>query len=572
MLSEETLLTLWARVLAGEAPAFEEVVVAFQNQVSAVAYARTGNFDWAQEITQETFWQAWKNREQLHDARRLPGWLCGIARNLSLAMIRRESKIGSSPIQHEWHDDQEDPVYVQVSREERELVWDALQALPETYRETVTLFYREQQSIAEVAQVLEVSEDTVRQRLSRGRGLIRQQLSDRVEEVLLQTRPSRVLTTRIMAGVTALATTLNATTGKAATTALASAAGQKALTALATPSIVAPVAGGLLGALGGLGGAWLGTWLPAQLAETVAQRDLLRRRGQTALLAGVGFTLSLLATTGILLALERPLWLVALTLAESLVFTAFILIHTLKTQQELRTLQESGADQSAPNPSWLKKQFDTKDTRGGRFTSSLTLFGIPLLDIQMADPREVMAKHQAPAHAFGWIAIGDRATGILLGMGGIARGTIAVGGVAMGAVALGGVSLGLLTMGGVAVGAIAIGGAAIGYHAAGGGAIGYQSAAGGAAIAWHAAAGGGAVAHDFAVGGSAMANETNTELAREVIQNETLFWLLEWQIQHPWQFYIFLFLIILVPLAVAHYVRKLVEPDALPPPASRGTP
>jgi RNA polymerase sigma factor (sigma-70 family) len=47
----------------------------------------------------------------------------------------------------------------------------ALERIPETYRVPLVLFYREHQSVEAVAQNLELTEETVRQRLSRGRKL-----------------------------------------------------------------------------------------------------------------------------------------------------------------------------------------------------------------------------------------------------------------------------------------------------------------------------------------------------------------------------------------------------------------
>lgn len=105
--------------------------------------------------------------------------------------------------------------------------------------------------------------------------------------------------------------------------------------------------------------------------------------------------------------------------------------------------------------------------------------------------------------AKGWIAIGDRAHGILF----------AAGGVAVGAISLGGVSFGLISIGGLSIGAISLGGIALGIYAGGGGAIGYV-AVGGGAVALHAAFGGLAIARDYAFGALAIAAHANDAAAR----------------------------------------------------------
>jgi len=61
------------------------------------------------------------------------------------------------------------PATQAVTREEEAILWRALERIPDTYREPLILFYREQQSVERVAAELELSEDAVKQRLSRGR-------------------------------------------------------------------------------------------------------------------------------------------------------------------------------------------------------------------------------------------------------------------------------------------------------------------------------------------------------------------------------------------------------------------
>src|SRR5262249_28010704 len=91
-----------------------------------------------------------------------------------------------------------------ASREEESLVWQTLERIPETYREPLVLFYREQQSVADVAVALELSEDAVKQRLSRGRAMLRERVAELVGETLRRSRPGRAFTIAVMTGLTAL--------------------------------------------------------------------------------------------------------------------------------------------------------------------------------------------------------------------------------------------------------------------------------------------------------------------------------------------------------------------------------
>lgn len=76
-----------------------------------------------------------------------------------------------------------------VSREEETILWRALERIPETYREPLILFYREQQSVERVAAALELSEDAVKQRLARGRKLLEEEVTAFVEGALRRSGP-----------------------------------------------------------------------------------------------------------------------------------------------------------------------------------------------------------------------------------------------------------------------------------------------------------------------------------------------------------------------------------------------
>jgi hypothetical protein len=86
-----------------------------------------------------------------------------------------------------------------VSREEEAIMWRALERIPDTYREPLILFYREEKSIERVAAELELSEDAVKQRLSRGRKLLHEEVIAFVEGTLSRTAPGQNFLSAVMA-------------------------------------------------------------------------------------------------------------------------------------------------------------------------------------------------------------------------------------------------------------------------------------------------------------------------------------------------------------------------------------
>ena len=75
--------------------------------------------------------------------------------------------------------DQLEETLVAQEREDLSYVWDAVKALPVPYREAIHLFYYEGYSTAQIAQILDQKESTVRSRLKRGR----EKLKPLLEEV-----------------------------------------------------------------------------------------------------------------------------------------------------------------------------------------------------------------------------------------------------------------------------------------------------------------------------------------------------------------------------------------------------
>ncbi len=560
--------TLWQSVRQGNSQAFQAVVERYQSLVSAVAYAVVGDFSLSQDVAQETFWSAWKSREALERPQSLGSWLCGIARNVALQAKRKQRFTATTaPLEHDVAARETDPEFQSISAEESAVVWQSLESLPEHYREVLVLYYRQERSVAEVALALELSEDAVKQRLSRGRAMLRDQLAELVEGALVKSRPGRSFTKHVMAGIAGTVAVLK----QAGTASAASLAGKATSSALGSLGAVSTgtltgLLGGLAGAAGGLGGAWLGNWLPAQLAPTLAERRLIERTGRRTLLAGLAFTLLILILAGVVFLTQAWLWYLAGLVGAMVVFGVYITIEAIRLNGQIRELRAAAGTESEPNPTKLRAYFmsaaaaERPRYRGRTYTSGWRLLGLPLCDIQVRDP---MLPGPAgpkgpdePKTARGWIAIGDRADGILLAIGGRARGLVALGGLAFGVVALGGLSLGLVSLGGLALGGLALGGGAIGHtavggmalgwQAAGGGALGWHSAAGGAALARHAAFGGLAVSSDFAVGGQAIAREANTELARQVVAAESLKWMLDGYIAHQ-----ALSLVVIIVLSIA---------------------
>lgn len=197
--------------LSGNKEAFGTLVENYQSLVCSITYSATGDFAKSEELAQETFIRAWKELKQLKDLGKFRAWLCTITRNLLRQSIRQQQKDvidTAQPIETAAASEtsQTQPDQIAISKEQQTVIWQALQEIPETYREPMVLFYREQQSLKQVATQLDLSEEVTKQRLSRGRKLLKAEMSTLVEDILSQTTPNKVFTAGVIAALPVFST------------------------------------------------------------------------------------------------------------------------------------------------------------------------------------------------------------------------------------------------------------------------------------------------------------------------------------------------------------------------------
>jgi RNA polymerase sigma factor (sigma-70 family) len=505
--------------LAGNRDAFGQIVSRYQSLICSLAYSATGSFGQSEDLAQETFITAWKHLGHLRERDKLRSWLCGIARNRINNFLRREGREpvrAAEPLENiaEAHSPEPLPADQTISNEEQAILWRSLERIPEIYREPLVLFYREHQSIEAVAQSLDLTEDTVKQRLSRGRKLLHEQVLAFVEGALERTSPGKVFTVGVLA---ALPATL-ATSAKAAAIAAATAkGGATAKTA------------GVMGLFGVLATPLLiifGNFIPYRMALAEARSDEESRRIKSYFhsIYAASFGLATLLTTALYFIGRaeygrRPgvrelfqVWFIALVVF----YLLAIFISASASARKRRAYytkilaQEHGG--VYPEPAF-------------EFRSKTKLFGLPLVHVRIGDRFDILRKPVAA-----WIAVGNYAIGGLFAFGGLAVAPFCIGGLTIGLVPFGGLALGIMPLGGMALGVLAFGGVVIGWQAIGG-----------CAIAWKAAVGSLAIAHDFAQGGIACAAQVNNDLT-EQFTNASLFFRFVQALNRHWVWMNFLWI------------------------------
>lgn len=487
---------LVAQSLAGSRDAFARIVARYQSLVCSIGYSATGNLSQSEDLAQETFISAWKQLRDLRDPDRLRAWLCGIARNVAQNTRRRDGREpahAADPIDATFDAAAADaPPHEQaISDEEQAILWRSIAHIPPLYREPLVLFYREQQSIEAVAAALNLSEEAVKQRLSRGRKLLQEQIASFVEGALARSAPNAAFTLAVVAALPG--------TTASATAAVIGASAAKG-SALAKWAGIAAMFNALTGLAFGFFGSYVGYRIGLETMRTPRERALLHRQ-----MRGIAWGLAFFVPALFAFTFAGPFWaghpqlFVAVAIALPLALGAWIIWTVLASNRAAAALRET---ERKAHP-----ELFAAGSHGGdgysEFRSRAALFGWPLLHVQFGVPPSDVG----PAR--GWIAIGPaHAIGIIYAMGTTSIGGISVGALSCGIVSIGSVSVGVVSLATIALGWLAFGGIAIGDYAIGG-----------FAAAWSAAVGGLAVAHDIAGGGFAIAVEhANDLVARNFFQ------------------------------------------------------
>ena len=100
--------------------------------------AKTGSEDLAEELTQETFYQAVKSIDRFDGSCKIGTWLCGIAKNVLLAHLRKEKR-GALSLEEVPEPTVGSPEDEIMSETGREIIFAAIHKLPEPGREIVHL-------------------------------------------------------------------------------------------------------------------------------------------------------------------------------------------------------------------------------------------------------------------------------------------------------------------------------------------------------------------------------------------------------------------------------------------------
>jgi RNA polymerase sigma-70 factor (ECF subfamily) len=175
----------------GDELAFQEIVKRYRNPITNFVYRMLNDYDRAVDLAQETFVRIYMNVERYQATYSFSTYIYRIASNLAISELRQRKRRRLIPIPTFYSDKENDefeidlPDTQQVTAEQnmilderRDAVSRAIASLPEKYRTVVILRDIEGKSYEEISAVLDLSDGTVKSRINRARGLLKDKLKE----------------------------------------------------------------------------------------------------------------------------------------------------------------------------------------------------------------------------------------------------------------------------------------------------------------------------------------------------------------------------------------------------------
>ena len=171
------------QTLSGRLACYAELVRRWSARILAVCRAHAGRGDVAEDLAQETLVRGLQALTTLADPNKFGAWLRGIAVRACLDWRKAkqtgqrpfstlDTAAGSfDPLGHE-----ESAEAAAERHEDCERLRAAVDELPETYRETLLLYYCDRLTYQDLAEILGISRATINLRLTKARALLRERL------------------------------------------------------------------------------------------------------------------------------------------------------------------------------------------------------------------------------------------------------------------------------------------------------------------------------------------------------------------------------------------------------------
>ncbi|WP_046745307.1 RNA polymerase sigma factor [Kordia zhangzhouensis] len=177
------------QIQAGNVHAYAMLVSRYKNMVFTLAFRLIKNKEDAEEVAQDSFIKAYRALGSFKGSSKFSTWLYRIVYNTSLDYLKKRTRVVLSTHIDEVNEadigKMQDAMSYLEAEEKKQTIEKALAKLPEDERVLLTLFYFEELSLKEVAEIVGVSYENVKIKLHRSRKKLYHILKNVVEPIYL---------------------------------------------------------------------------------------------------------------------------------------------------------------------------------------------------------------------------------------------------------------------------------------------------------------------------------------------------------------------------------------------------
>ncbi|MDE2689045.1 MAG: sigma-70 family RNA polymerase sigma factor [Acidobacteriota bacterium] len=178
---------LVAAILAGEAVLYTDLVERYRGRLINYLNRFLGNPQESEELSQEVFLRVYRALDRYNPKYRFSTWLFRVARNAAIDLIRKRrlklvpmQRVGTDgqAREREFESEERDPYRTLRNLERRHAIGAAIDGLREEYRELIQLRHFAEMTYEEIAEFKGMPLGTVKNKLFRGRRMLKARLAD----------------------------------------------------------------------------------------------------------------------------------------------------------------------------------------------------------------------------------------------------------------------------------------------------------------------------------------------------------------------------------------------------------
>jgi RNA polymerase sigma-70 factor (ECF subfamily) len=172
---------LISKVLSGDQQAYGSLVSRYQNYVFTLALRFTKNREDAEEVSQDIFIKAYRALADFRGASKFSTWLYTIVNTTCITFLRKKrlevQSLDNEKV-FEVADSQDSGMRANLVEQKSRvsMVNNAIKMLSTDDAEVITLFYKGEQTLEEIAQILGIEANTAKVRLHRARTRLKEKM------------------------------------------------------------------------------------------------------------------------------------------------------------------------------------------------------------------------------------------------------------------------------------------------------------------------------------------------------------------------------------------------------------